>query len=140
MANPTVLMANPAMHTSSMVNRLVRHPAIANEQNRSAQPLKLLHIDKDGAPVYAYNGNSGLNFLPGSQSVVQKNLIQSHDKGFSSPNTDEGVDPLEGLDPYENEEGVDPLEGYDSSSGPKVTILDSCSQPTMMQLLQKTNL
>jgi len=129
---------------------------------RLVQPLRLLHVDNDGAPVYQHNGhhptsvpvdrdgapikqnnlvsnmlNSGVgsdvsmlnSMKQNSVKLVPQNQIikRSGDHEYSSvaPPEDEGVDPLEGLDPYETEEGVDPLAGEDDKN-PPVVILDDC--------------
>eukprot|EP00090_Calanus_glacialis_P023907 TRINITY_DN37072_c0_g1_i1.p1 TRINITY_DN37072_c0_g1~~TRINITY_DN37072_c0_g1_i1.p1 ORF type:complete len:864 (-),score=244.90 TRINITY_DN37072_c0_g1_i1:139-2730(-) len=103
---------------------------------RVAQPLQLLHVDKDGAPVYQHNGFQSSNVQLGAP-VGQKSQLEKHvepgpggdvrmingmklvpldqmrkrfgDDQMRSRATDHdysNVDPLE-------EEGVDPLEGLD---------------------------
>jgi len=103
---------------------------------RVAQPLQLLHVDKDGAPVYQHNGFQSSNVQLGAP-VGQKSPLEKHvepgpggdvrmtngmklvpldqmrkrfgDALMRSSATDHdysNVDPLE-------DEGVDPLEGLD---------------------------
>jgi len=120
---------------------------------RMAQPLQLLHVDKDGAPVYHHNGfqphlgveggqnkllhqnkfiNSGFgtdrNMLNSIKLVPMNQVLKrpgDHEYSSLDPLEEEGVDPLEGLDPYEDE-GVDPLAGdkYSNSSSSPVILLD----------------
>ena len=135
---------------------------------RLVQPLRLLHVDNDGAPVYQHNGhghqpsnipvdrdgapvkqniatnsilNSMLNSGFGSDASMLSSIKQNsmklvpqnqilkrsgdHEYSAVAPSEEEGVDPLEGLDPYDTEEGVDPLAGEDDKN-PPVVLLDDC--------------
>jgi len=122
---------------------------------RVAQPLQLLHVDRDGAPVYQNNGlqpaivryeGDGAPAKLKTQLLIDGRVVNSMKDKFNSVKLvpmnqivrrsedhdytavdplDEGVDPLEGLDPYDDE-GVDPLANDAGSSSSPIVLMDDC--------------
>jgi len=159
-----ILYRQIAPNVSKPVGYAPKNSVHTKSMMRFVQPLRLLHVDNDGAPVYQHNGhqptnvpvdrdgapvkqnnfvtNNMLNSGFGSDASMLNSMKQNsmmkmvpqnqivkrsgdHEYSAVAPSEEEGVDPLEGLDPYDIEEGVDPLAGVHDKN-PPVVLLDDC--------------
>jgi len=123
---------------------------------RMTQPLRLLHVDKDGAPVYQHNGlQPGKGQVDSDGAPVKQNNNHTSNmwnSGFGSDVTmlnsvklvpynkilkRHGDHEYSAAVPTSEEEGVDPLEGLDpyndqdpladtNDTNPPVVFLDDC--------------